>query len=244
MINAVLVDDEPGNSRILAEMLKQYCPSVRVCGSAADMEEAEHLIGDLQPDLLFLDIRMPGGSGFDLLDRVRDTAVIFVTAYDDFLLRAIRYSALDYIMKPVNIEELKEAVKRAERKLKDTSMRQQVELLLSNIRQPSHNRKIALPSKEGYQFVALTDIVRLEAKGAYTEVFLNNGRTVLCSRNIKEYEASFPEDMFCRVHNAHLVNLHFIKTYHRGRGGYLEMTNGTSIEVAVRKKEEFLARFR
>ncbi|WP_118976633.1 LytR/AlgR family response regulator transcription factor [Taibaiella koreensis] len=246
MIKTILVDDEPSNSEVLARILEQYCPSVAVAGSCLDITDAARLIKELEPQLIFLDIQMPNGSGFDLLDKMRNKhiEVIFVSAYDNFLLQAIRYSALDYILKPVSVPELVAAVQRAEERLASKSVTRQLELLLSNIQQPAQAQKIAIPSNEGYVFISVADIIRLEAKGAYTEVFIVNGKSYLVSRNIKEYEQLLPVSMFSRVHHAHLVNLQFIKMYHRGRGGYIEMENGVAIEVSVRRKEAFLARFK
>lgn len=246
MIKTILVDDEPGNSEILASILKQYCPSVSVAGSCLDIADAERMINELKPQLIFLDIQMPNGSGFDLLDKIRNKAmeVIFVSAYDSFLLQAIRYSALDYILKPVSVIELVAAVQRAEERLAGQSVTKQLELLISNIQQPAQAQKIAIPTAEGYVFLSVADIMRLEAKGAYTEIFISNGKSYLVSKNIKEYEQLLPVSMFSRVHHAHLVNLQFIKMYHRGRGGYIEMENGVAIEVSVRRKDAFLDRFR
>jgi two-component system, LytTR family, response regulator len=246
MTKSILIDDEQVNSNILSEILKQYCPTVALCGMADDIDKAEQLIQDIQPDLIFLDIQMNGGSGFDLLDRLqgKKIEVIFVTAYDNFLLKAIRYSALDYIMKPINIPDLISAVKRAEERVFKQAVNGQLELLLSNIKQPSPIQRIAIPYKDEYIFVPISDIVRLEAKGAYTEIFVSSKKSYLVSRNIKEYEDTLPQTTFCRVHHAHLINLEYIKTYHKGRGGYIEMLSGDTIEVSVRRKEDFLNRFR
>lgn len=245
-MRAILIDDEPANSVILSKIISTYCPSVSLCGQAGNIDEAQQLIADLQPELLFLDIEMPGGSGFDLLDRIgsKKIQVIFVTGHDSFLLKAIRYSALDYIMKPVSIPEVVAAVGRARERLADSSINHQLQLLMDNLRQPQQIQRIAIPHKEEYIFVPVADIVRLEAKAAYTEIITKDKKTYLVSKNIKEYEEMLPAQVFCRVHHAHLVNLDFVRNYHKGRGGYIEMLSGESIEVSVRKKDEFLSRFR
>ena len=244
-MRAILVDDEATNSGILGEILNQYCPTVEICGKAEDIALAEQLIRKEDPHVLFLDIQLPKGSGFDLLDRIGDRKleVIFVTAYDNFLLRAIRYSALDYILKPINIPDLILAVQRAEQRIASASATQQLNVLLANMRQPSQVHRIAIPHKDAYIFITISEIERLEARGAYTEIFAG-GKNYMVSKNIKEYEDLLPETLFCRVHHSHLVNINHIKTYHKGRGGYIEMISGTCIEVSVRRKEDFLNRFR
>ncbi|RYD99622.1 MAG: response regulator transcription factor [Sphingobacteriales bacterium] len=245
MITALLIDDEQKNSVVLQEMLRRYCPSVSVLGIAVNTTESSSMIQELQPQLIFLDIQMPGGSGFDLLDSIKGQAieVIFVTAYDNYLLKAIRYSALDYILKPVNLEELIAAVYRAEQRMAGQSANKQMSLLLHNIRQPEETQQIAIPVKEGYEFILVREIIRLQASRGYTEIFHTSGKTYLTSKNIKEYEDLLPATLFCRVHAAHLVNVAFIRIYHRGRGGYIELKNGDSIEVSVRRKEQLLSRF-
>lgn len=247
MIKALLVDDEPANTEVLAEILKLYCPAVSVCARATTVEEALARMEDCRPGLVFLDVEMPDGTGFDLLDKVRDKSfeIIFVTAYDSFLLKAIRYSALDYIMKPISITELLAAVSRAEERINATSAsRQQIELLIRNMRSSTQVHRIAVPVKDEYLFIPVPEIERLEARGAYTELFVRGGKSYLVSKNIKEYEELLPESTFFRVHHAHLINIEHVRTYHKGRGGYLEMASGATIEVSARKKDEFLSRFR
>lgn len=245
MITALIVDDEQKNIIVLQEMLRRYCPSVTVLDTAVNTATAKTLILELKPQLIFLDIQMPGGSGFDLLDSIKDQAVevIFVTAYENYLLKAIRYSALDYILKPVNLEELIAAVYRAEQRITKQSANNQMSLLLHNIRQPEQTQQIAIPVKEGYLIVLVREIIRLQASRGYTEIFHINGKSYLTSKNIKEYEDLLPPSLFCRVHAAHLVNVDFIKVYHRGRGGYIELKTGDTIEVSVRRKEQLLSRF-
>lgn len=245
-MNAILVDDEKSNSEILREILKRYCPQVSVMAVCTDITSAMQQIELQKPDLVFLDIQMPNGSGFDLLDRIqqKNMEVIFVTAYDNFLLKAIRYSALDYILKPVNIPELVNAVNRAEKRFAAKTFNDQLQLLLSNMQKPAQTQKIAIPVKDEYIFVTVSDIVRLEANGAYTEIFTSDGKSFLTSKNMKEYEDLLPETIFCRVHHAHIINMNFVRSYHKGRGGYIQMTNGITIEVSVRKKDEFLSRFK
>jgi len=246
MINAVIIDDEPKNVRVLKNMLSEFCPEVSVLGEANDSNEGKELIQQKKPELVFLDIEMPYGNGFDLLNALMpiDFEVIFVTAFDKYMLQALKYSALDYLLKPVNIEDLKLAVQHAGVRIKKNSINQQLTVLLENFKkQESGLKKIAVPTAEGFDFILIEDIIRCEAQGPYTRIFIKGSKSVLVSKPLKEYETLLPDNIFLRIHNSHLVNLNYVKKYNRGRGGYIEMEDGTSLEVATRRKDEFLSRF-
>jgi len=246
MINAVIIDDEPKNVRVLKNMLNEFCPEVSLLGEANNSNEGKELIQRKRPELVFLDIEMPYGNGFDLLNALMpiDFEVIFVTAFDKYMLQALKYSALYYLLKPVNIEDLKIAVQHAELRIKKNSVNQQLSVLLENFKkQESELKKIAVPTAEGFDFILVEDIIRCEAQGPYTRVFIKGSKSILVSKPLKEYETLLPDNIFLRIHNSHLVNLNFIKKYNRGRGGYIEMEDGTSLEVATRRKDEFLSRF-
>jgi len=246
MIRALLIDDEPKNNRILKLMLEEFCPQVQIEGQADNAEEGVTLIRETEPDLVFLDIEMPYGSGFDLLDKLKPVGfeIIFITAFNNYSLKAIKYSALDYLLKPVNIDELIAAVAKASDKLASRNINARIENLLHNLKRPQQGlQKIALPSKEGYVFVSVTDIIRCESKSGYTTFFIKDMEKIVSSKNIKEYEQLLTDDIFFRIHNSHIVNLNHVKKYHRGRGGYLEMEDGALIEVATRRKDELMARF-
>jgi two-component system LytT family response regulator len=247
MINCLIVDDEPGNIRILRKMLEEYCPQVVVMGEALNPDEAETLIQKLEPRLVFLDIEMPFGNAFDLLDRLMPVSfeIIFVTAFNDYALKAFKYSALDYLLKPINIKELCHAIEKVSEKIRLRSSSTQLANLLANLRQPDVNSyKIALPTIDGLDFVLVDQIIRCEAVGGYTAFYLKTREKIVSARNIKEYEDLLPPSLFLRVHNSHIINLMYIKAYHKGRGGYVEMEDGTTIELAIRRKKEFLNRFR
>lgn len=246
MINALIIDDEPKNIRILQGLLEESCPEVTVTGEAVSAESAIPLIHEKQPDLVFLDIEMPYGNAFDLLDKIMPVnfEIIFITAFDDYTLKAFKYSALDYLLKPVSIDELKNAVRKAKEKIRVKNINQQLQNLLFNINKTNSSlQKIALPCKDGLVFVLLTDIIRFEAKAGYTNVFAVTHQKYVSSRSIKEYEEILPDDIFFRIHNSHIINLNWVKKYHKGRGGLIEMSDGAMIEVATRRKDEFLARF-
>lgn len=246
MIRSVLIDDEPKNNRILKMMLEEFCPEVTIAGQTDNVTDGVNLIREVKPDLVFLDIEMPHGNGFDLLDQLMPIRfeVIFITAFNDYSLKAIKYSALDYLLKPVNIDELKTAVIKAAEKIASRKVNARIENLLYNLHKPQQElQKIALPSREGYVFVLLTDIIRCESKTGYTTFYVAGAEKIMSSRNIKEYEPLLPNEIFFRIHNSHIINLNHVKKYHRGRGGYLEMDDGATIEVATRRKDELLARF-
>jgi len=245
MINAVLVDDEPNNLIILGNLIQEFCPNVRVVGKAGNAAKAEGLIREMSPDLVFFDIEMPYGNGFDVLDKLRpvDFEVVFVTAFSEYTLKAFRYSALDYLLKPININELQEAVGKAEQNIRLKSFDRRLGSFLDSFKRSVHDiPRIALPGKNGVVFVPVMDIIRLEGSRGYSYVYVKNKARIVSSKNIKEYEALLPEDKFCRVHNSHLVNISCVSGYQRGRGGFLVMEDGSVIEVAVRRKEELLLR--
>ena len=245
MINAVIIDDEPNNVFILANLIQEFCPNVSVAGEANNAQKAELLIRRINPNLVFIDIEMPYGSGFDMLDKLRpiNFEVIFVTAFNEYTLKAFRYGALDYLLKPVNIDELREAVSKAERNIHLKEYNWRLDSFLENLKKLSPNSsKIALPAKKGVVFVPTSEIIRCEAYGSYTYIFAKNRSKIVSSKNIKEYEDLLPQDMFYRVHHSHLVNLSCISGYQRGRGGYVEMDDGAVIEVAARRKDELMVR--
>jgi two-component system LytT family response regulator len=189
---------------------------------------------------------MPFGNAFDLLDKLMPVnfQVIFVTAFDNYALKAFRYYALDYLLKPVDIEELKSAVKKAVERLKEKNMSRKLDVFLQTIRTGKNTTsKIGLPTNDGLLFVNVEEIVRCEASGSYTIIYLQDKQKIVVSKTLKEYEDLLPEENFCRIHHSHIVNLSFVKKYIKGRGGYIEMGDGTAIEVATRKRDEFLSKF-
>lgn len=245
MIKTVLIDDEVDSIRILQRLLEAYCPEVVVAGKADGVETGVHTIQTAKPDLVFLDIEMTQGNAFDLLNQLQPVnfQIIFVTAFDNYAIRAFKYSAVDYLLKPVDIDDLCAAVERVSQKIQGKSFIDQMQVLLYNV-ETFHlsQQKMAVPTLTGLIFVAIRDIMRFEAKGSYTTIYLNNGEQIMATRNIKEYEDLLPAVIFCRVHNSHIINLHKIQKYHKGRGGYVIMEDGSSIEVASRRREEFLRR--
>jgi two-component system LytT family response regulator len=245
MINSVIVDDEPKNLRILKKMLMEFCPHINVVAEAKDTREAVSVIGQHNPELVFLDIEMPYGNAFDLLHKLMPVSfdVIFTTAFNEYALKAFKYSALDYLLKPININELKIAVDKASASINSRATNLQLKNLLQNLKNKNEAlRTIALPSKEGLLFVPMGDIIRCEASGSYTYLFIKGEGKIISSKSIKEYEEMLPDAIFFRIHHSHIINLTEIKKYHRGRGGQVEMNDGEFIDVAVRRREDFLSR--
>jgi two-component system LytT family response regulator len=246
VIRTVVIDDEPKNIKILKNMLQEFCPGVLLTGEATNGQAGKKLILEKKPQLVFLDIEMPYGNGFDLLNELMpiDFEVIFITAFDKYLLQALKYSALDFLLKPVNIEELKNAVRNAEAHIQKNSINQQLQVLLDNFKkQEASLKKIAVPTLDGFDFIHVSDIVRCESQGPYTKIYLSNTYPVISSKPLKDYESLLPEELFFRIHNSNIINLNHIKKYNRGRGGFVELDDGSVLEVAARRKEELFKRF-
>ncbi len=243
MLQTIIVDDEKRGRELLRMVLTTHCPEVKVVGEASNVKEAYTLILQTDPDLVFLDIEMPGGSGFDLLTKFDEInfEVIFVTAFDKYAIKAIKFSAMDYLLKPVDEEELVKAVKRVEENQNKKSNKDRVSNLIQNVRKTTDNQKIGLTSSDGLEFIEIKTILRCEADGKYTSVFLHDGKKLLVSKNLKEFEDLLTEYNFIRIHHSHLVNLDYIKKYQSGRGGYVVMSDGSTITVSQRKKEDFLS---
>jgi two-component system, LytTR family, response regulator len=245
MIRAVLIDDEPDSNRVLSTLLENYCPQVLIEGTADGVETGTTLIRSARPDLVFMDIEMNQGNAFDLLNRLEKIPfhIIFVTAFDNHAIRAFKYNAIDYLLKPVNIRELRAAIDKISGKNSETDMLEQVQNLLENLRgaNPSE-RKMAVPTVNGLSFISLCDIVRLEASGSYTAIYLQDKTKISATIPIKEYEELLPDATFFRIHHSHIINLNKIKSYQKGRGGYVTMDDDSFIEVASRRRESFMQR--
>ncbi|HKB43008.1 MAG TPA: response regulator, partial [Chitinophagaceae bacterium] len=197
MINAVIIDDETRNIKLMKNILSKFCPQVHLIGDANNGQTGQELIRQKKPELVFLDIEMPYGNGFDLLNALMpiDFEVIFVTAFDKYVLQALKYSALDYLLKPINIDELKGAVQNAELRIQKNSVNQQLSNLLDNFKkQESGLKKIAVPTSCGFDFILIDDIIRCEALGAYTKIHINDSKKIVVSKPLKDYETILPED--------------------------------------------------
>ncbi len=246
VIKCVIIDDEPGNIVTLKALLNLYCPEVLVEATAPDSIQGAAIISKVKPQLVFLDIEMPYGNGFDLLDQLSPVTfeVVFITAFNNYAVKAFKYAAIDYILKPVNIAELKEAVGKVSKRLQEKKVNIRVASLLNNLKAANSNvHKIGLPVTEGLYFEEVANIMYLEASGSYTAVYTKNKNKQLVSKNLKEFEDSLPDNIFCRVHHSYIININCIKKYYKGRGGYVEMEDGTNIAIAVRKKDQFLEKF-
>ena len=240
MITAIIIDDEPKGRLALRQKLMDYCPDVTVTGEAGDGEEGLRLIEDLQPSIVFLDIEMPRISGFDMLLRVRQQNfhLIFSTAYDHYAIKAIRFAAFDYLLKPVDIEELKAVIQRIKNNPQQGSTATKIEALAHNLKHTLN--KIAISTIDGLLFFDIGDIIHIEAHSNYTIFSFVNRPKLTVSKTLKEFEDLLPPNLFFRPHHSHMINLHFIKRYIKGDGGTIEMQNGEFVDVSRRKKEEFL----
>ncbi|MEM9935964.1 MAG: LytTR family DNA-binding domain-containing protein [Bacteroidota bacterium] len=247
-MQAVIIEDEKNSQELLKELVEQYCAPLKVAAIAGGVKEGLAAIKTHQPDILFLDIELPDGDGFQVLEQQEDISfdVIFTTAYDQYAMKAFKFSAADYLLKPVDIEELQAAVKRIvdKRSSSDDGIdTDKLKALINNIRhQDKSYKKIVLPTSNGFTVVDPKDIIRCESDRNYTYIFLNDKRRILVSRTIKEYEEMLRDFNFFRIHQSHLINLDYLKNYIRGRGGYVELSDGSTLDVSARRKSEFLKR--
>lgn len=242
MITAIIIDDEAKGRLALREKLSAYCSQVQVVAEASNGQEALLLIQHHKPQLVFLDIEMPRMNGFDMLKALpeKNFQVIFTTAYDQYAIKAIKYAAFDYLLKPIDIEELKQAVEKIEQK-KEHQTQSQAELLQQNIQHPKKQlNKLAIPTLDGLLFFDINDIVHLEANSNYTFIYFMGRPKITASKTLKEFEDILPESIFFRTHHSHLINLHYIQRYIKGDGGQIELQNGNMVDVSRRKKEAFL----
>lgn len=243
-IRAIIIDDERHSCDALQMLLDKCCKHVQVLAICHSASEAIERIGQLKPELVFLDIEMPNMNGFQMLQQIPniDFEIIFTTSYDQYAITAFKFSALDYLLKPVDREELQRAVEKVSRKLKPV-IPQQLEILLQKINQPAVQvQRIALPTMQGLEFVHVDSIIRCSSSNNYTEFFLNNKTRLLVSRTLKDVEDMLADHAFVRVHNSHLVNVNAITRYVKGEGGYLIMSDGSSVDVSRSRKELLMQR--
>ena len=241
-IKAILVDDELSSLQNLQQKLAVFCPTVQVIASMQKPGEAIGKIRQLKPDLLFLDIEMPKMNGFRMLEELGeyDFEIIFTTAYDDFSVDAIRISAFDYLVKPIAISELQAAVERLGLK-HSRHTKEKIDILKASLNdKKSQDDKIAIPTSEGLDFLQIKNILHIESSSNYSKIHLQNNKTILVIRLLKDFEDMLIPYRFYRVHHSHLINLNYIQKYVRGDGGQVIMQDGTMIDVSRRKKEEFL----
>jgi two-component system LytT family response regulator len=240
-MKAILIDDEPHNLSNLQALLEMYCPQIEICAQAQDARQGKAALYAHQPDLLFLDIQMPGQDGFALLRSLAeyDFEVIFVTAYDQYAIQAMRFAAVDYLLKPIDIDDLQAAVARAGKQRRLKVQNQQINYLMQWLRSQSGNeeQRIALSTTEETRFVKTSEIIRCESSNNYTTFFLNDGTSLLVSKPIYEYDELLSGFGFLRCHQSHLVNRSFIKSWKKEFGDFLLLSDGIEIPVSRGKKE-------
>lgn len=237
-MTAILVDDEEKSLKNLSILLAENCPDIEIIGAASNALEAVKAVMSEKPDIVFLDVQMPGYNGFDVLENIKGTpvTVIFTTAHKDYAINALRKGAFDYLLKPVDIDELKVCIERAKEKIMPVER--------TGVSVPAASSIIELSVKDGIIFIKQEQIVRLEAAGSYTTFFLENNVRHLVSKSMKEYEALLDPAVFFRCHNSHIINLKLVSKFVHNNGYFAELSNGSVVEVARRNKDLFLQRLK
>ncbi|MCK0147641.1 LytTR family DNA-binding domain-containing protein [Arenibacter sp. F26102] len=243
MIRAIIIDDELHCINRLTELVKPL-ENVTLVGAYTSVEEGSHAILALAPDLIFLDVQINDKTGFDLLEKVgkKDFEVIFTTAFDTYAVLAFKFSAVDYLLKPIDADDLIQALEKVNEKLDKKDFEKKVETLLSNLNKKDIHKRISIPTSEGLIFIEVSEIVRCQSDVNYTNIFLNGNKKITVSKTLKSFEALLSNCNFFRIHNSHLINLECISKYTKGKGGYVTLVDGTYLEVSTRRKEEFLKR--
>ncbi|MES2566491.1 MAG: LytTR family DNA-binding domain-containing protein [Bacteroidota bacterium] len=245
MISALIIDDEIDGAEVLQFLIEQNCLNVNVLGLAHSVESAISGIKELKPDLVFMDIELPTGTGFDVLKATQELSyeTIFITAYEHYAIKAFKTNAIDYLLKPVIIDELIAAIKKAEKRIamfgKINHSNQIDSLVLNNI---IKHKKISIPSQEGILWIDVEEIVRFEAESNYTHVFIKNRRKVMVAKTLKSFEDQLHNTTFCRVHSAHLINLNEVDRYIKGDGGNVILKDSSNIPISRSHKTELLTK--
>jgi two-component system, LytTR family, response regulator len=247
MLKAVIVDDEKDSRQILANYLSKYCPAIAVCGFGDSVATGLEAIATHQPDIVFLDIEMPYGNGFDLLQKAQPVnfETVFVTAFDNYAIQALNQSASYYLLKPIDIDELVKAVDKIVQERQSQGYIQHAKILLENLQNgsiPKH-QKVMLPTLEGFEVVQVHSILYCEAVDNFTRFYLDNNKELLICRTLKYYEEVFKEHSFFRIHRSYLINPEYVIRYSKGKGGFVTMKNNKELEVSPNKKSEFLEFF-
>ena len=241
-IKAIIIDDELSSLQNLQQKLAEFCPSIHVIATAQKPEDAILLINYHKPDVIFLDIEMPKMSGFRMLEELIEVEfeIIFTTAYNHYAIEAIRIAAFDYLLKPIAIKELQQAVERLN-KIHNYQTKEKIDILKSSLNdKKSQDDKIAISTTEGLEFIPIRNILHIESNSNYSKIYFQDKHTLMVTKLLKDFEDMLVPYHFYRVHNSHLINLNYIQKYLRSNGGRVMMQDGTEIEVARRKKEEFL----
>lgn len=238
-LKVIIIDDEESGRSALRNFIAEICRDVTVVAEADGVASGIGQIILQKPDLVFLDVRMQDGTGFDLLEKIpeRDFQVVFVTSFDHYAVQAFRFSAVDYLLKPVDPDLLSDAIEKARIAQNRSDISSKLDVLVSNI---GKLEKLAIPSVEGIRFVRIDEIVRCESDDNYTTVFMRNGEKIVVSKTLKDYERLLSDMHFCRVHKQHLVNLKYVEKYVPGDGGYLILEDGSHVDVSRRKKDQLL----
>lgn len=238
-IKVVLIDDDVKSIENLEMLFREYAPGFEVAGTAHNIEDGAREIISKQPAIVFLDVEMPGGTGFDLLKilKTRNFDVIFITAHNKYAINAIKHSALDFILKPFGAAEFLETIQKIKQNGKINALKYDV--LLENINYHTP-KKLVISSSKGYEYIPVDNIVRMESERSYARIFLTNGRVIMVSKCLNDYQNMLDSKTFFRIHNSHLINLNHVVMYVRNDGGYVEMTDSAKIPISRSKKELFV----
>jgi two-component system, LytTR family, response regulator len=242
-LKTIIIDDEPDAVDFITTIINEYCPGLEIKGKAHNVRDGVQIIKEIKPDLVFLDVEMPNGTGFDLLSHFPDKEfdVVFITAFNHYAIKAIKFSAVDYILKPINISEFIESVTRIIQKRNSNKIldNQNFEALLENIRTNNPTR-LVIPTSDGREYLNPNDIIRIEADRSYSWFHITERRKILVSKHLKEFQDLLSDRNFFRPHNSHLINLEFVKKFVRNDGGYIEMIDGSQVPVSRNRKDLFL----
>ena len=244
MMKAVIIDDEKDSRQILASYLGKYCSDVTVCGFGESVSTGLEVINQYQPDIVFLDIEMPYGNGFDMLDKVSAITfeTVFVTAFGNYAIQALNQSAAYYLLKPIDIDELIKSVEKIKKERASENYTQHARVLLDNVRAGAQ-QKIMLPTLQGFEIVDIQSILYCEAVDNFTRFHFESGNPQLICRTLKYFEEVLRPHRFVRIHRSHLVNPEYVIRYSKGKGGFVTMKNNQELEISPNKKQEFLGLF-
>ena len=244
-LQVIIVEDEFHSRETLKAFLTEYCPEVEILETASNVEEAIEKISALRPNLVFMDIELQTGTGFDVIQKVKhlDFHLIFTTAFEHYAIKAIKFSSIDYLLKPIDLDELLEAVQKVKALIESESRQHLLENLLNNFQVSNpENRKICLSTAEGMEFIPANHISYCEANGSYTDFHLTDNRKLVVSKNLKEYENLLADMNFMRVHNSFLINLEEVKKFVKSEGGYIVMNNDKQVSISNSKRDDFMKR--